>query len=168
MPEISWKTALAAALAWEGGWWLRRNLERKRLYDAALATARAKGLPLVVIGAPDRGATEGPGCGDMVIDIGPSKCPNFLQADICKRLPLDDNCCVVFVSCVLEYVDDYAAALTELTRISGGRLFISRVEPWTATAYLYPGAKRTIPSLGLTDGSSEAPPALPAPARSAG
>jgi hypothetical protein len=47
---------------------------------------------------------------------------------------------------VLEYVDDYDAALAELQRISGGHLYIVRVEPWTLAAYFYPGAKRTLPA----------------------
>jgi ubiquinone/menaquinone biosynthesis C-methylase UbiE len=68
-----------------------------------------------------------------------------MVADITKQLPFHDNSVVVFVSCVLEYVDDVDAAIKELMRISGGHLYVVRVEPWTATAYLYPGAKRTLP-----------------------
>ena len=81
----------------------------------------------------------------MVIDIEPSACPNFVQADICKKIPLADNSAVIFVSCVLEYVSDVDAAMKELMRVSGGNLFVARVEPWTLTAYLYPGAQRTLP-----------------------
>ena len=135
------------ALAWEGAWWARRKANRDHLYEQAKAEARRLRRPLVVIGAPDRGATEGPGMdADVVIDIGPSSLPQAIVADICKRTPLKSNSCVVFVSCVLEYVDDYKAAMREIKRISGGHYFICRVEPWTLTAYLYPGAKRTIPA----------------------
>jgi SAM-dependent methyltransferase len=139
--------AVLGVVGWEAAWWARRSLNRVGTYDEALRLARSLGKPLVVVGAPDRGATPGPGEGDLVIDIGPSRARNFLQADICKRLPLDDNCCVVFVSCVLEYVDDVQAAVAELQRISGGLLYVVRVEPWTLTAYLYPGAKRTVPPM---------------------
>jgi len=136
-------------LAWEGVWWANRKANRDHLYAEAKAAARRLGKPLVVIGAPDRGATEGPGYdADLVIDIGPSALPQAIIADICKKTPLASNSCVVFVSCVLEYVSDYNAAMREIKRISGGHYYICRVEPWTLTAYLYPGAKRTIPSMG--------------------
>lgn len=130
---------------WEAGWWARRVARREAVYEAALARARADGVPLVVVGAPDAGSTRGPGCGDVSVDILPSACPRHIQADITKRLPFADNSVVVFVSCVLEYVDDLDAALRELQRVSGGRLYVVRVEPWTVTAYVYPGAKRTLP-----------------------
>ena len=133
------------AAAWELGWWFARRQKRFAMYADAQALAKKLGKPLVVVGAPDRGMTRGPGCGDMVIDIDFSLCPNFVQADICKRIPLADNSAVIFVSCVLEYVSDVNAAMRELMRVSGGNLFVARVEPWTLTAYLYPGAKRTIP-----------------------
>jgi len=149
----TWTKVALALAAWEGAWWLRRDHRRVKLYGEARALATRLGLPLVVVGAPDRGSTASPGAGDLVIDIGPSSVPNFLQADITKRLPLPDNSVVVYVSCVLEYVSDYAAAVQELKRISGGRLFVVGVEPWTLAAYLYPGRKRLVdevrPLLGL-------------------
>lgn len=141
----SWKTWVVVVGVWEGGWWLHRRWQRNRLFQAALADARTSGRKLVVVGAPDMGATAGPGCGDVTIDIGESKCPGFLKADITKPLPFKDDSVTVFVSCVLEYVNDYAGALEELRRIAGDHLYVARVEPWTLTAYLYPGAKRTLP-----------------------
>ncbi len=131
--------------AWELFWYARRNAKRHSLYEKAAAHAHRDGVPLVVVGAPDRGATRGPGCGDVCLDIEGCACPVQLEADVTKRLPFADNSVVVFVSCVLEYVDDVEAALAELRRISGGRLYIVAVEPWTLTAYFYPGAKRTLP-----------------------
>lgn len=137
--------ALAALGVWELGWWARRRSVRGELYACASRRAAALGRPLVVVGAPDGGVTQGYSCGDITVDIQGSSCPMTLQADITKRLPFDDASVVVFVSCVLEYVDDYDAALAELERVSGGELYVTRVEPWTLTAYLYPGAKRTLP-----------------------
>jgi hypothetical protein len=116
--------AAAGLGAWEALWWLRRKRKRADMYSAALAYARQTGKPLAVVGAPDLGATAGPGAGDIVIDIRPSTAPNAIQADICKHVPLADNSVVVFVSCVLEYVDDLPAALRELQRISGGACWI--------------------------------------------
>lgn len=86
-------------------------------------------------------------CGDYVIDIRPSACPNSVQLDITKSLPFANDSVVVFVSCVLEYVDNVANALVELRRIAGNHLYIARVQPWTLTSVLYPGAKRTLPAI---------------------
>lgn len=137
---------LLGAAAWELAWWARRRHLRTTLYDRALGAARALGRPLVVVGAPDAGVTAGYGCGDVCVDTGPSACPTHLRADVTRRLPFADDSAVVFVSCVLEYVDDYPAALAELQRVSGGHLYVVRVEPWTLAAYLYPGARRTVPA----------------------
>lgn len=136
---------LAAVAAWEGLWWLGRRDTRSRVFDRARARAEQLGRPLVVVGAPDGGVTAGYGCGDVTVDLAGSTCPNALAADIAKPLPFADDSVVVFVSCVLEYVDDYEGSMRELRRIAGEQLFIVRVEPWTLTAFLYPGAKRTIP-----------------------
>lgn len=139
----------AAVAAWETGWWLRRRMQRRSMFEAARAEARRLGRPLVVVGAPDGGVTAGYGCGDVTVDLAGSTCPNSLVADVTKPLPFADDSVVVFVACVLEYVDDLPRAVAELTRISGGRMFVVRVEPWTLTAYLYPGARRTISRANL-------------------
>ncbi len=128
-------------------------MRRKDLYDQAKAKAASLQRPLVVVGAPDGGVTSGYGCGDVTVDVAGSTCPVSLSLDITKPMPFRDDSVVAFVSCVPEYVDDMPAALQELTRISGGQLFLVRVEPWTATAYLYPGAQRTLPA-----GLDQAPP----------
>lgn len=108
----------------------------------ACARARKLGRPLLVVGAPDAMYTGGYGCGDIVFDIAPSSCSNAYQVDITKPLPLSNASVVVFVSCVLEYVDDVDAALSELRRVSGGELFVVDVEPWTVTAFAVPGTRR--------------------------
>jgi SAM-dependent methyltransferase len=112
------------------------------VYAAAHALARSLGRQLVVVGAPDAATTAGYPCGDVTVDLAKTSCPVAVRADITKPLPFADDSVVVFVSCVLEYVDDENAAWAELNRISGGRVFVVRVEPWTLTAFLYPGAKR--------------------------
>jgi hypothetical protein len=47
------------------------------------------------------------------------------------------------VSCVLEYVDDVAAAVQEINRIAGSadNVFIVTVHSWSLPAHLYPGAR---------------------------
>lgn len=138
--------ALATLGTWEALWWAVRRHRRASAYARALSRARALGRPLAVIGAPDGGVTGGYGCGDITIDLAPCLCcPNAVQADVCDRLPLPDNSAVIFVSCVLEYVADLDAAMREIDRVSCGERYIAHVEPWTATAYAYPGARRTLP-----------------------
>lgn len=141
---------------WEVGWWLRRRARRGSVFATALDDARHQGKPLVVIGAPDGGVTSGYDCGDVTIDlIEQSVCERYLRADVTKRLPFEDDSVVVFVSCVLEYVDDYEAARREIRRVGGNSVYIVRVEPWTIAAYLYPGARRTIPEEPLTRHAQE-------------
>ena len=141
--------ALGLAL-WETVCWTQRVDARRRIYGAAKCHADALRLPLIVVGAPDRGATKGPGCGDLTIDQGASTCPKSVQWDITKPMPIASNSAVIFVSCVLEYVDDLPSAWRELQRIAPGRVYVCRVQPWSLAAYLYPGAKRTLDSRYLT------------------
>ena len=134
---------LALAAAWEAFWWQARCVDRSDAYRRALACSRRTGKPLLVVGAPDRGATRSPE-GDIVLDIGPSCAPVAIRADVCRRIPLPDDSVVAFVSCVLEYVEDLPSAVRELRRVAGDRLFVARVQPWTLASRLYPGARRTI------------------------
>lgn len=138
--------ALGGLAAWEGLWWLRRRALRASTYREAMRRAVELDRPLVVVGAPDGGVTGGYPCGDATIDVAPTACPVPIRADITRRTPFDDDSVVVVVMCVLEYVANYEAALAELRRIAGNEVFVVRVEPWTLTAYLYPGARRTLPA----------------------
>lgn len=140
---------LGGVALWESFWWIRRRSLRTSQYLRALKRAQELNKPLVVVGAPDGGITSGYGCGDITIDIqGSAACPVVYKRDIAQRIPLEDNSAVVFVSCVLEYVENFPAALAELKRVAGKELYVVRVEPWTLTAYLYPGTRRRIPVLG--------------------
>lgn len=145
-------------VAWEFGWMMHRRALRESTYNKALARARFLGKPLVVVGAPDRGGTNFL-CGDMVVDIAPSTCPNSVVADITKpnAIPLSDNSAVVFCSYVLDYVSDFEAALKELRRVGGENVYILTIEPWTLTAYAWNGAKRA-----LSPGTFTEPPSTPA------
>lgn len=136
----------AAVAAWEAGWYLLRWRKRAMAYETAKGVAQQLNRPLIVIGAPDGGVTSGYGCGDVTIDLSPSSCPTWRPLDITKPLPFSDNAVVVFCSCVLEYVTDPCAAITEIQRISGGYAYFVGVEPWTLAGLLYPGAKQTLPA----------------------
>jgi len=139
-----WPFALLGG--WEVGAWLRRRERRSATYDRALRRARELRRPLVVVGAPDGGVTAGYGPGDLVVDVAPSSGPwRSMQWDICDPLPWPPGCCVVFCSCVLEYVRDVDAAIANLSFVSGGELFVVTVEPWSLAAHLYPNAKRVLP-----------------------
>ena len=138
--------ALATLAVWEAAWWARRRARRASVYEAALEHAQAIGRPLMVIGAPDGGVTSGYGCGDIACDLAPSSCPVSIEADITDRIPVPDHSVVVFCSCVLEYVNDLQGALSEIQRVSGGHAFFVGVEPWTLTAFCYPGARRSLPT----------------------
>jgi hypothetical protein len=83
---------------------------------------------------------------DFCVDMnGCPRCEHHAAADITRGpIPgLADDSAVVFVSCVLEYVEDVAAAMAEVRRIAGSddNLFIVTVQPWTFTAALYPAAR---------------------------
>lgn len=141
----------AGTLAAEGLAAQRRFAARAEQYQLAQARALAAGRPLVVVGDPDAGLhtrfARAYGCGDVCIDLlGCPACPNSVTVDLAKGSGLADNSAVVFVSCVLEYVDDFAGVAKELLRVAGGHenLFIVTVQPWTFTAHLYPGAKQTV------------------------
>jgi len=83
-------------------------------------------------------------CGDVCIDLtGCPACPISIPANIEETIPLiEDDSVVVFVSCVLEYVNDVDAATAELMRIAGAEenLFRVVVDPLSVTSFLYPGA----------------------------
>lgn len=137
---------IAGATLWELAWWYRRRLRRTTQFALAQQDAQRLGRPLIVIGAPDAGATSGYGCGDETIDIAGSSCPNTRVLDIVKNLlPYADNSVVVFCPCVLEYVSDALPAIREIQRVSGGHAFFVGVEPWTLTAYTIPDARRKLP-----------------------
>jgi hypothetical protein len=133
----------------EGVTALDRLGRRTTLYQAALARAAATGRPLVVVGDPDAGLhtrmVRAYGCGDLTIDLrGAPACPRQIAADLTRGpiAAVPDNSAVVYVSAVLEYIPDVAAAWREIGRMAGSveNLFVVTVEPWSGTATLYPGA----------------------------
>lgn len=126
-----------------------RFRRRERVFAEARACATQLGRPLVVVGDPDGGAhtrlSRAYGCGDACIDLrGCPRCHVSIEADVTKTLEqFADDSVVVYVSCVLEYVSDAAAAEAELLRIAGHRerLFVVYVDPWSFTSVVYPGAR---------------------------
>lgn len=158
---MTYATAARIALAGIAGAELAaaadRFAERTRAYGAAQAMATATGRTLVVIGNPDTGLhtrlASAYGCGDVCVDlVGCGGCPSSITADL-TRGPIagvPDDSAVVFVSCVLEYVHDPAAAGREILRMAGdpSRVVNVAVQPWTLTSQLYPGAVSMLSPVG--------------------
>jgi hypothetical protein len=127
----------------------------------ALVRSKEIGKPLMVIGDPDNGTSNkylgrDYECGDICVDlIGCKKCNNGLKQKIENYLPtLKTNSYVIFISCVMEYMDNAVIdkTIAELKRVSGGNLFIVTVDPYSLTSFIYylrfltgeSGAKRRI------------------------
>ena len=123
-----------------------RKRRRKKIYKLALQRTKKTGKRLFIIGDPnnDNKSIDGKadyGCGDICIDkeTGCDICPNGIKDSIENFLPkLPDNSYVVFVSCVLEYVDNFEMVKKELFRVSGGDLFIVNIEPYTLKTTFFP------------------------------
>ncbi len=141
--------ALGGLLTAEGAVALRRFAERKRLFREAQARATATGRPLVVVGAPGNGAhtglIEAYGCGDVCVDlVGCAGCPVSVAVDLTREsvARVAPDSAVVYVSCVLEYVTDIAAAWREILRMAGSaaNAFVVPVGGYSLTSRFYPGA----------------------------
>lgn len=144
---------LGAAGAIEGAAALLRHNQRTGLYAAAEKRAKVLGRPLVVVGDPEGGAhtriVAAYGCGDTCVDLtGCPSCTKGVKADITAGpVPgIANDSAVVFVSCVLEYVEPFDAAWNEIMRMAGSsdNVFVAVVQPWTLTAALYPGARQVL------------------------
>lgn len=124
---------------------IRRKSRRREIFALAQQKAKETGKRLFVIGDPnnDNKSIDGKadyGCGDVCLDkeTGCDICPKGVKDDIGNYLPkLSDNSYVIFVSCVLEYVDNFEEVKKELFRVSGGDLFIVNIEPYTLKTMLF-------------------------------
>lgn len=126
-----------------------RNYRRGLLYKLAYARALNQNRPLIVIGDPHNGVgswVHGPayGAGSLVIDISgclSNEC-NVIKQDIISGLAeFESNSCVIFVSCVLEYLEDshIERALSEINRVAGSfnNIFVVTVGSASLSAYYY-------------------------------
>ena len=160
MPPTLHKTtaryALAVLAGVEGLAALQRHRRRSVLYERAKARAIATDRQLVVVGDPDAGAhtslKRAYGCGDLCLDLnGAPGCRVAAAVDITKgNSPVLSDSAVVYVACVLEYVDKPKAAWAEVLRMAGSpdNVYMAVVQPWTLTAALYPGARQTVTETG--------------------
>jgi hypothetical protein len=125
--------------------------QKDRYYIYKLAESRAKKLnkKLIVFGDPYSGKgskiynkfMNTYGCGDIVVDIKLSKkYDNCIEMDMLSYLKTcDDNSNVVFISCVLEYVDNLDEIIGELLRVTGSydNIYVVTVSKYSIFAYLY-------------------------------
>ena len=113
---------------------VQRNYRRFMLSRRAQRVAARTGKPLLVIGSPYLGGISGTiakwlglyPCGDICVDIqGCQTCPNqsSMHAEQFLALQKPDSH-VIFISCVLEYIDDIEGTIEQLRRVSGGDLFV--------------------------------------------
>lgn len=128
---------------------LHRQYERKKIFKMAKTRSEQIKKPLVVVGDPYNGKgskffnkfTDTYGCGDETIDLtGSPNCHNGIQSDLLNYLKKQkSNSKVIFISCVLEYVDNINEIIKELYRVAGSidNIFIITVSNYCLTAYLY-------------------------------
>lgn len=128
---------------------LLRQKERKEIFIQAKTRSKNINKPLVVIGDPYYGYgtrfyglfMDGYECGDETVDItGAPKCSKNYKMDILDYLKKQkNNSKVLFISCVLEYIDNIDEVISEIYRVAGSsnNIFIVAVSKYTLSAYLY-------------------------------
>lgn len=126
-----------------------RQKDRQKIYKKAQARAKELKKPLVVYGDPYYGKgsrfynmfIKGYGCGDETVDLtGSPGCKNGVKSDMLKHLKSKkSNSQVIFVSCVLEYLNDIEEVFKEMKRVAGGveNIFVVTVSELTIAAYVY-------------------------------
>jgi hypothetical protein len=125
--------------------------QKDRQYYYKLAENRSKQLnkPLIVYGDPYNGIgskrynkfMKTYGYGDETVDLtGCPNCPNGIKQDILIHLKSKPyNSCVIFSSCVLEYIEHIDEVIQEIKRVAGSldNIFIVTVNPYTISSRFY-------------------------------
>lgn len=124
---------------------LGRYNEKTVKYNIAKKVAEATGKQFIVIGNPDNGFMDkllGPSYsgGDVLIDIVPSKKFNTTVMDVREFVKTRDiDSCVIFESCVLEYLPDNLEVQKEFKRIAGDNLYQVRFSNSIVSKYYFLG-----------------------------
>jgi hypothetical protein len=127
---------------------IRQN-ERYEIFKMAQVRAQETNRKLLVVGDPYYGYgskfysifMKNYECGDVTVDLtGAPKCSNGVKADILsflKNQPSDSL--VIFISCVLEYVDNIEEVISEINRVAGNRdnIFVVTVCKYSLSAFIY-------------------------------
>ena len=84
---------------------------------------------------------DGYGCGDETVDLtGCPNCPNGKKSDMLAHLKTkESNSQIIFISCVLEYLDDIDQVINEIIRVAGSldNVFVVTVGEKSLSAYFY-------------------------------
>ena len=122
-----------------------RKIKRKVYYKKAVKRAKETNKKLLVIGDPYNGIasiTTGLdyNCGNLCIDLtGCPKCDNAIKGRLEDIIPtLNLNEYVIYISCVLEYLDNLPLVMSYLNKVNKNDLFIVNVEWYSLMAYFYP------------------------------
>ena len=122
-----------------------RKIKRRITFKRAQERAKLTGKKLLVIGDPYNGLASKTtgcdyGCGDLCLDLtGCPNCPKSIKGrleDTIGDINLDEY--IVYISCVLEYVDDLDYINSYLERMDQNDLFVVNVEWYSLMAYFYP------------------------------
>lgn len=144
--------------------WLIRMRKRDTLYQKALAVARSKDRPLLVVGKPfgwdktkDAGSwvpwsnTGAHPCGDVTLDVrGAPECPVSIAADAADLSSIPTGTFgAVFSSCTLEHIEDLPSAWRELHRVStlpgeDPSVFVVHPQSWCLFAHFEPSHRWVI------------------------
>lgn len=133
------------AILYETAIMYKRKMNRRKLFKKAQKRAKLTNKKLLVIGDPYNGvASISTGadyhCGDLCIDLtGCPKCTNSIEAkleDVISKINLNEY--VIYISCVLEYVDKLPKILSYLNKVDRKNIFIVTVEWYSLNAYFYP------------------------------
>lgn len=128
---------------------INRQIDRRNIYKQAHTRANNIKRPLLVYGDPYYGKgsrflnlfMDGYGCGDETVDLtGSPLCENGVKSDMLKHLKTKQpNSQVIFVSCVLEYLDDIEEVFDEMKRVAGSieNIYVVTVNELSLSAYFY-------------------------------
>lgn len=152
-------------IAMEAAGWMARNARCRLLYQLAKARAAKTGKPLAVVGSPGLGQSGARGnaysCGDLCVDIRGCPVCGAKPCDLTDQggIPVRPGGAVVFVSYVLEYVDDCDAAWREVVRACGNPktdAFVAYVQPWATWTRIGTGCNWILESAppDVVDGAS--------------
>ena len=128
---------------------LLRQKERYNIYKMSKDASIKKNKKLLVVGDPYSGHgsifyssfMKNYKCGDITIDLtGAPQCHNSYKIDILSYLKQQpSNSLIIFISCVLEYVDDINEVIKEINRVAGDtcNIFIVTVSKYSLSAFIY-------------------------------
>jgi hypothetical protein len=125
-----------------------RQKYRTKIFKLAQQKAISSSKQLVVFGDPYYGFgsrfynlfMDGYGCGDETVDLtGAPNCPNGIKSDILEYLKTQkSNEKIIFISCVLEYIDPIEPVVNEIMRVAGSidNVFIVTVNEFSLALHL--------------------------------